>query len=391
MDFSFTDGQRFFRDRISRALEELVAPHAASMDKEDAFPKEVFRSLGKLGYYGIRYPEKVGGMAGDCTTFTIFAEELAKVSIGFAATVTMQCLMGTDFIHRFGTEEQKERLLVPAIKGEKMGVIAFTEPDCGSDLGAIRTRAVRDGDGYILKGRKLWITNAGHADFFTVAATTDPAKRVGGIAFFLIEKGTPGFSLGQKIGKIAARGTDAGELMLEDVRVPKENLLGEEGKGAYYLNAILSEIRIMIAALGLGLAESARAAGLKYAKERHAFGKQIGKFQLIQEKIAEMEVRIRTAWLLTYYAAWLKDRGGFPMKEAAMAKLHSTETACYVVDEVTRIHGAYGIAEEFPAQRFFRDARFLLFGGGTSEILKTVIAKESFLSPGEGSHRGLPA
>jgi alkylation response protein AidB-like acyl-CoA dehydrogenase len=391
MDFSFTDGQRFFRDKVARALDELVAPYAAEMDKDDVFPEEAFKALGRLGYYGIRYPESAGGTGGDCMTFTIFAEELAKVSIGFAATVTMQCLMGTDFIHRFGTKGQKERLLVPALKGEKMGVIAFTEPDCGSDLGAIRTQARKDGDHYILKGRKLWITNAGHADFFTVAATTDPSKRVGGIAFFLVEKGYPGFSVGQTIGKMSARGASVGELIFEDVRVPKENLLGEEGRGAYYLNAILSEIRIMISALGLGLAESARAAGLKYAKDREAFGKPIGKFQLIQEKIAEMEVRIRNSWLLTYYAAWLKDRGGFPVKEAAMAKLYSTETACYVVDEVTRIHGAYGIAEEFPAQRFFRDARFLLFGGGTSEILKTTIAKESFMSPHDGAHRGMPA
>jgi alkylation response protein AidB-like acyl-CoA dehydrogenase len=382
VDFSFTDEQRFFRDQVSRALEELVLPHAAAIDKDDLFPERLFRELGKLGYYGIRYPQEAGGMAADCITFTIFAHELAKVSISFAATVTMQCLMGTNFIFRFGTEEQKQRLLIPAIKGERIGVIAFTEPDCGSDLGAIKTKAVKDGDSYVLNGRKLWITNAGEADFFTVAATTDPSKRVNGIGFFLLEKGFPGFSVGQKIGKISARGASAGELILEDVRVPLENLLGEEGQGARNLNEILSEIRIMISALGLGLAESARAQGLKYAREREAFGKPIGKFQLIQEKIAEMDMRIRTSWLLTYYAAWLKDRGGFPAKEAAMAKLYSTETACYVVDEVTRIHGAYGIAEEFPAQRYFRDARFLLFGGGTSEILKTIIAAESLKHPG---------
>ena len=377
MDFSFTDEQKFFRGQVSRAMEELVFPQAAAIDRDDVFPRALFEKMGKLGYYGIRYPVEVGGMSADCTTFTIFAEELAKASISFAATVTMQCLMGTNFIHRFGTDEQKQRLLIPAIKGEKIGVIAFTEPDCGSDLGAIRTRAVKDGDGYVLSGRKLWITNAETADFFTVAATVDASKRINGLGFFLVEKGQPGFSLGRKIDKISARGASAGELILDECRLPKENLLGEEGKGARYLNDILSEIRIMISALGLGLAESARKAGLKYAGEREAFGKPIGNFQLIQEKIAEIDVRIKTSWLLTYYAAWLKDKGNFPVKEAAMAKLYSTETACYVVDEVTRIHGAYGIAEEFPAQRFFRDARFLLFGGGTSEILKTLIAKES--------------
>ena len=382
MDFELSHDQKFFRDQVVRTLETLVLPCAAEIDSTDIFPETLFRELGRLGYYGIRYPVELGGMGADCVTFTIFANELARVSIGFAATVTMQCLMGTNFLFRFGTEEQKKRLLMPAIRGEKMGVIAFTEPDCGSDLGAIRTTARKEGEGYRLKGRKLWITNADRADFFTVAATTDPSQRVKGIGFFLVEKGCSGFSLGRKIPKISARGAEAAELIFDDCFLPKENLLGEEGDGALYLTEILSEIRIMMAALGLGLSQAARAAGLKYAKEREAFGRPIGKFQLIEEKIAEMEVRIETARLLTYYTAWLKDRGRLGAKDAALAKLHATETACYVVDEVTRIHGAYGIAEEFPAQRFFRDARFLLFGGGTSEILKTVIAAEKLRHAG---------
>ncbi|MDD5245686.1 MAG: acyl-CoA dehydrogenase family protein, partial [Syntrophorhabdaceae bacterium] len=296
--------------------------------------------------------------------------------ISCAAIVTMQCLMGTDFIHRFGNKEQRERLLIPAMAGRKIGTIAFTEPDCGSDLGAMRTRAYREGDGYVLKGRKLWITSGAVADFVTVAATVDPSKRLKGIAFFLVEKDTPGFSVGQTIDKMSARGSAATELIFDECRIPKENLFGEEGKGVQYLEAILSESRVMVAGLGLGLAESAYEAGLRYAKEREAFGKPIGNFQLIQEKIAGMEMRIKSSWLLTYYAAWLKDKGLAAKKEAATAKLYSTETANYVVDEVTRIYGAYGIAEEYPAERYFRDARFLLSGGGTSEILKTTIAKE---------------
>ena len=380
MDFSFTDEQKFFRDQFAGALKRIVLPRAAEMDREDRFPKEAFQELGSLGYYGIRYPVELGGMAGDTTTFTILAEELAKVSMGLAAIVTMQCLMGTDFIHRFGTAEQKGRTLIPALKGEKIGTIAFTEPDCGSDLGATKTRALRDGSGWLLTGRKLWITNGDTADFVTVAATTDPSKRLDGLAFFLVEKGTAGFSVGQKIDKISARGAHAVELILDECRLPSENLLGIEGKGAQHLNDILSEIRTMIAALGVGLAKSAFAAGLRYAREREAFGKAIGEFQLIQEKITEMETRIRASEFLTYYAAWLKDKGKFAGKEAAMAKLYATETACFVVDEVTRIHGAYGLADEYPAQRFFRDARFLIFGGGTSEILKTIIAKETLKS-----------
>ena len=376
MDFNLTKEQIFFKEHVHRALQEIVLPHAVAIDREDIFPEELFRKLGELGYFGIRYPQEIGGMGGDCTSFTILAEELAKVSISCAAIVTMQCLMGTDFIHRFGNKEQKERLLIPAMAGHKIGTIAFTEPDCGSDLGAMRTRAYRDGDGYVMNGRKLWITSGAVADFVTVAATVDPSKRIKGIAFFLVEKDTPGFSVGQKIDKMSARGSVTTELIFDECRIPKENLFGEEGKGAQYLEAILSDIRIMIAGLGLGLAESAYEAGLRYAKEREAFGKPIGNFQLIQEKITEMEMRIKSSWLLTYYAAWLKDKGLAAKKEAATAKLYSTETAGYVVDEVTRIYGAYGIAEEYPAERYFRDARFLLSGGGTSEILKTTIAKE---------------
>jgi alkylation response protein AidB-like acyl-CoA dehydrogenase len=316
-------------------------------------------------------------MGGDCVTFTLLAEELARVSLGLAAIVTMQCLMGTDFIYRFGTEEQKQRCLIPALKGEKIGTIAFTEPDCGSDLGAIKTRAVKNGNGYTITGRKLWITNGQHADFVTVAATTNPGERLGELGFFLVEKGARGFSVGQKIGKMSARGATTSELIFEGCRVPKENLMGQEGEGAAQLNAILAEIRTMIAALGVGLAKSAYLAGLSYANEREAFGKTIGSFELIQEKLADMETRIKASELLTYYAASRKDSGSLTGKEAAMAKLYSTETACFVVDEVTRIHGAYGLADEYPAQRFFRDARFLLFGGGTSEILKMLIAKET--------------
>jgi alkylation response protein AidB-like acyl-CoA dehydrogenase len=377
MDFEFSEDQRFFRKQVVAAMKRIVEPRAAEIDKTDQFPAEVFSQLGNLGYFGVRYPVEFGGMGGDCTTFVILAEEMARASMGVAAIVTMQCLMGTDFIFRFGSAEQKERLLIPAIKGQKIGTIAFTEPDCGSDLGGIKTRATREGDHYVLKGRKLWITNGGDADFVTVAATTDPDKRLNGIGFFLVEKGTAGFSVGQKIEKISARGASTVELILDDCRIPKANLFGEEGQGTRYLNNILSEIRTMIAGLGIGLAKAAFAAGLRYAGEREAFGRPIGDFQLIQEKIAEMEMRIRAAEFLTYYAASIKDKGGAMGKAAAMAKLYSTETACFAADEVTRIHGAYGLAEEYDAQRYFRDSRFLLFGGGTSEILKTMIAKET--------------
>jgi len=310
MDFSLTKEQRFFREQVSRAVQRIVAPFADSIDRSDTFPRDLFRELGSLGYYGIRYPEEIGGMGADCVMFTILSEELARASIGFAAIATMQCLMGTDFIHRFGTGEQKERCLFPAIRGEKIGTIAFTEPDCGSDLGGIKTRAVKNEKGYLLTGRKLWITDGDVADFVTVAATTAPEKRLGGIGFFLVEKGTPGFSVGQKIEKMSARGAATMELIFDGCQIPSDSLMGEEGKGAKYLSDILSEIRIMIAGLGLGLAKSAFVSGLRYARQREAFGRPIGTFQLIEEKIAEMEVRIRSAEL--HLPCRVAERQGFP-------------------------------------------------------------------------------
>lgn len=385
MDFTFTEEQQFFRLQARKAISGLVQPLAAQIDRENRFPDELFRKFGNLGYYGIRYPESMGGMGGDPLCFTILAEELGRASIAFAAIVTMQCLMGTDFLYRYGTADHKERLLLPAIRGEKIGTIAFTEPDCGSDLGSIATRATKTGNGWVLKGRKLWITSGEAADFVTVAATTDPSKRLKGIAFFLVEKGTPGFVVGQHIAKMSARGSQTVELIFDDCPIPGTNLFGAEGQGAVQLETILAEIRIMIAGLGLGLSKAAYDAALTYARQREAFGRPIADFQLIQEKIADMALRIETADLLTYHAATLKHGGREAKKEAAMAKLWATETAAFVVDQVTRIFGAYGIAEEYPAERFFRDARFLLYGGGTSEILKTLISRESLNERGKGT------
>ena len=229
MDFNFTEEQIYFKKQAARAIKELIEPYASKIDREDTFPRELFERLGALGYYGIRYPHNIGGMGADCTTFTMFAEELARVSVSFAAIVTMQCLMGTDFIHRFGTEDHIERLLKPAIKGQKVGTIAFTEPDCGSDLGAIKTRAVKDKEGYVIKGRKMWITSAETADFVTVVATVNPEKRLKGLAFFLVEKGMPGFSFGKQEEFMGLRGMPSCDLVFEDVHCVNAGLQGQLG------------------------------------------------------------------------------------------------------------------------------------------------------------------
>jgi len=284
--------------------------------------------------------------------------------------------MGTYFIYRFGSEEIKKRCLYPAMRGEKVATMCFTEDQSGSDLAATRTTVTKDGDYWVLNGTKMWITNGPIADMLTILATTDPSLGVKGLNFFLVEKGYPGFSSGQVLDKLGCRGTITGEIVLDHVRVPAENLLGEElNKGVEYLTEILDEVRVMTGAMALGIARAAYAEGLEYARKRVAFGNPIGAYQLIRAKFAEMGTEMEAARLLVYYAAWRIKEGLSCRKEAGMAKMLATETCLKVVDEVTRIWGANAFAQEYNPQRHFRDARFLLYGGGTHEILKDFLGR----------------
>ncbi|MCC6188994.1 MAG: acyl-CoA dehydrogenase family protein [Anaerolineales bacterium] len=376
MHEGFSAEQELFRRSVRDFAAREVAPVAAELDERGEFPMALFRRCGQLGYFGLRYPEAAGGGGGDFTTFCLMVEELARGSLALAAAVSMQCLMGTDFIYRFGSSDHHQRLLAPALRGEKIGAIAMTEPDFGSDLGGLTTRAERSGDDWLLTGRKMWITSATVADFFTVAAKTDPAAGFKGIDMFLVERGAPGLQVGRRIDKLGVRASETSELILEGVRVPADNLLGTPGSGFKNLGAILAEIRTMTGALALGLAEAALAASLQYARERVQFGRPIAAFQAIQHKIAHMATQLEAARGLVQRAAARIDAGRADMRLAAMAKLFASEMANQAADECTRIFGSYGFALEYPAQRFFRDARFLLYGGGTNEILKNVIAKD---------------
>jgi alkylation response protein AidB-like acyl-CoA dehydrogenase len=377
MDFRLTEEQAMFRQIVADFVDREVIPVAAELDEREEFPWELFRKIAQQGWLGIRYPEAYGGGEADNTTFNLMCEELARGSLALAATVAMQALMGTDFIYRFGTEAQKERFLVPAIRGEKIGSIAMTEPEAGSDLGGILTTAVRDGDGYRLKGAKMWITSATVADFFTVAAKTDPDAGFRGVDLFLVEKEREGVSVGRMIKKLGTRASETSEVILDEVWVPQENLLSEtEGQGMVLLRGILDEIRVMTGALSVGLAQAALNSALRYAGERQAFGRPIIKFQAIQHKLADMATQLEVARTMVYRATWLIDQGQPDTKISAMAKLFASEMANHVADEATRIFGAYGYAMEFDVQRYYRDARFLLYGGGTSEILKNMIARE---------------
>ena len=377
MDFKLSPQHEIFRRTVAEFVEKEVSPRVAEMEARSEWDVALFKHMGELGYLGLRYPEKYGGANADALMFAIFLEEMARGYMSLAAAAMMQCLMGTNFIHRFGTEEMRERLLVPALRGEKIGTIAMTEPGAGCDLGAISTRVFLEGDSYTIDGTKTWITSATRADFFTIAAKTNPAAGFKGIDMFLVEKGAPGLSVGKKINKVGVVASETSEITLKDVRVPAENLFGgKEGSGFAALREMLNEIRVMTGALGLGLARAARDESLKYAQQRAAFGKKIGEFQAIQHKLAGMEVEIELSRLMVYYGAWLIDQKLPCNKEAAIAKLYATEAAVKCADEATRIFGAYGMAMEMSPQRFFRDVRFLLYGGGTSELLRNIIAKE---------------
>jgi alkylation response protein AidB-like acyl-CoA dehydrogenase len=377
MDFRLTEEQEFFRTAVADTVDRLILPHVERIDEADEIPSELWREFTGLGYLGLRYPEELGGMNADPVTCMLFYEEISRGSVGFAQAVIMNMLMGTHFVYRFGSPAIRERCLLPAIRGEKIATMCFTEDQSGSDLAATRTMARKAEGGWVLTGTKNWITNGPTADFATVMATTDPAKGMKGLNFFLVEKGTPGFQPGQLLHKLGARGPACGELVLEDVFVPDENLLGaEEGKGVVYLGEILNEVRCMTGAMALGMARTAFGDGLEYARKRQAFGKPIGEYQLIRAKIAEMATDLEAARLMVYWVAWMIGEGMNPRKEAAMAKMFATETCLKVVDEVTRIYGANGFASEYGPQRYFRDARFLLYGGGTHEIIKDFVGRE---------------
>lgn len=376
MDFSLSEEQEQFRSSVRSFVEKEVLPQARTLDEQAEFPRDLFRRCAANGYFGLRYPEAEGGMGADFLTFCLMAEELARGSLSLAAAVSMQALMGTEFVHRYGTEDHRQRLLQPALRGEKIGTIAMTEPDFGSDLGGITTRAERTDAGWSLTGRKMWITSATVADFFTVAAKTEAQAGFKGVDLFLVEKGAPGLQVGRRIEKLGVRASETSELILDQVLVPPENLLGGQGTGYRSLGRVLGEIRVMTGALALGLGQAALEDSIRYADERVQFGKPIGAFQAIAHKIADMGTELEAARGLVYQAAWAIGQGEQPMRLASMAKLFATEVANRIADQCTRIFGSYGFAMEYDAQRYFRDARFLLYGGGTSEILRTVIARE---------------
>ena len=374
MDFEPTSEQRAIRDTFARFADERVAPQAAALDAAHQFPRELFGQLADMGLFGMRYPEEVGGSGTGLAEFCLALEEIARGSMSLAGCAAMQSLMGTKFLHMLGSGEVLERLFKPALKGERIGAICMTEPDAGSDLDSIATQARKVDGGYVLNGRKTWVTSAPVADFFTVFARAGEARK---LTIFLVERGFKGLAIGRQIEKMGVWALPTSELAFEDCFVPDSHRLSkEEGDGEGHLRKTLAEIRIITGAMALGVARAALQAALRYAAERRQFGSAINRYQAIQLKLAEMATGLEAAVQLVYRAAWLHDAGKPHHKEAAMAKLFASETAASVCDQAARIFASYGYAMEYPAQRYLRDVRFTLIGGGTSEILKLIIAKE---------------
>jgi butyryl-CoA dehydrogenase len=374
---SFTSEQETFRRAVARFVDAEIIPQADGIDERGEFPRELFERIGAQGWLGLRYPERYGGADADMVTYCLFAEELARGSLSVAAAAAMQSLMGTYFVYKYGSESLRARYLTPALRGDLVATFALTEPNAGSDVAAITTRAERRGDRWVLRGTKTWVTNAPVADMLTVAAKTSGERGLKNIALFLLDRGgMRGIRLGKAIDKMAVRASVTGEILLEDVEVPDEHLLGGDTGGVDKIGSILAEIRVMTAALSVGLARAAYSAALAYARERQAFGKPIGEHQAIAFKLADMLTSLQAAALVTYQTAARLDAGRPIGREAAMAKLFASETAVRITDEAARVFASYGLAMEYPVQRYFRDSRFLLPGGGTSEILRLVIGRE---------------
>jgi alkylation response protein AidB-like acyl-CoA dehydrogenase len=385
VDFRLTEEQEAFRKTVARFVESEVTPVAARLDESGEFPWSLFRRLGALGYLALRYPERLGGAEADMVTYCLFAEEMAQGSLSLAAIAAMQGLMGTHFVYRYGGEALHARYLVPALRGEKVATFALTEPDAGSDVGSIATVAERVDGGWRLRGAKTWVTNAPVADMLTVAAKTSPERGMKHIALFLVDRQSPGVTLGREIDKLGTRAAATGEILLDGVFVPDDHLLGGETGGVEKVGAILSEIRVMTGALSVGLGRAAYQAALAYSRERVAFGRPIGEHQAIAFKLADMLTELHAASLLVYHAAWAIDRGLPVAREAAMTKLFASEAANRICDQASRVFASYSFAREYPIERYFRDARFLLWGGGTSEMLRIVIGRDLDRPPGPGA------
>jgi len=377
MDFRLTAEQELLRRSVREFAETEIRPHVREWDESQHFPAELVPHLGALGLMGIQFPEQYGGAGMSAIDYCICIEELARVDPAVALSVAAHNGLCAAHIALFGTEQQKQRYLVPLARGEKIGAWGLTESTSGSDAAAMRTTAVKADGGWVLNGAKVFTTHGRVGDVLVVmAVSAGRAPRSKSVSAFIVEKGTPGLSAGRKEDKLGMRASETSEVILENCRIPSDHLLGKEGHGFIDTMQVLDAGRIGIAALAVGLAQGAYEAAVHYARERKAFGKSIGSFQAIQWKLADNATRIEAARLLTYRAAYLKDRAGRTTLESAMAKLYASEVAVKAADDCVQIHGGYGFVKDYPAEKFFRDVKLTTIGEGTSEIQRLVIARQ---------------
>ncbi|MGQ9485225.1 MAG: acyl-CoA dehydrogenase family protein [Desulfosoma sp.] len=394
MDFQLSEEQRMIKETVYKWSLNELGPIQEKVDDEDWFPPDFFQKCAEIGILGITIDEKYGGLGGDVLMQTLAVEEMSRICPGLAMTYAAHSNLCMNNIHKNASEKLKEKYLPPMVRGEKIGALGLTEPNAGSDAMSLRTRAEKKGDKYILNGTKMFITNGPIADVILVYAKTAPERGAKGISAFIVEKDFPGFSVSRKLKKCGMRGSPTGELVFEDCEVPAENLVGEENMGVHVMTSGLDIERIVLAGGSVGMAQQALDYSIRYAAEREQFGQPIGKFQMIQQKLADMYARTEAARLLVYRAAQVAQnapRGGKGTeltRQAAAAILFASETATWVCNQAIQIHGGYGYCLEFPVQKLWRDAKLYEIGAGTNEIRRIVVAREllreAFARAGKG-------
>jgi butyryl-CoA dehydrogenase len=376
--FELTEQQRMIRDAAADFAAREIAPVAAELDREERFPAEIVRMMAELGFLGMNVPEEYGGAGLDSLCYILAMEEISKACASCGVIMSVNNSLVCWPLETYGSEEQKRKFLTPLARGKKLGAYCLSEPGAGTDAANQQTRAMRDGDGWVINGMKNFITNGAHADILIIFAMVEPEKKHKGISAFIVETSTPGFAVIRKEKKLGIRASDTAQLSFDNVRVPADQLLGAEGQGFKVAMSTLDGGRIGIAAQALGTSQAAYEAARDYARQREQFGRKIMEFQAIQWKIADMATRIHAARLLTHRAAWLKDRGVRYSKEASMAKLYASETSHFVTNEAVQIFGGNGYSKEYPVERFFRDAKITEIYEGTSEAQRLVISSLEF-------------
>lgn len=375
MDHLLSEEQLMLRDTVRKFAEERVAPEASENEQNHKFPQEIIDEAAEMGLMGIAYPDEYGGAGMDFTSYFLAVEEISRACASTGVIISAHSSLACDPIFRFGTEEQKQKYLPSMLSGEKIGAFSLSESGAGSDAGNTQTTAIKKGDKWILNGSKLWATNGKQADVFVLIASTDPAQKTRGVSAFIVDADTTGYSIGKVESKLGIRATSTTEIILDNVELPESALLGEINKGFKVAMVTLDGGRIGIASQALGIARAAIEDAISYSKSREQFGQPISNFQAIQWMIADMWCQYESAWMLTWRASQMKDKGMDYSREAAMAKLVASEAAMFCANKCIQIHGGNGYTTEYKAERYYRDAKITEIYEGTSEIQRMVIAR----------------